>query len=178
MKAFLRYYVELPFPVGEVDRIITQLPAEWLDLAARDANIRAALLLSVPEGTDPEVGGKVCVSLSPPSLTDGVLSRSMQWLAAGHGEPLLHGELELAELGPSRTQLALTAQHRPLAPVPLAANRARSQRIAESTLKAFIDQLASYIGDMLSSQNRTIPLRQPAVVDPSAVAGHGWMAAR
>ncbi|HEY9286769.1 MAG TPA: hypothetical protein VIT43_01975 [Candidatus Dormibacteraeota bacterium] len=178
MKTFLRYYVELPFPLREVDRAIAQLPAEWLNIAARDAYVRAALMLATQTGEEVGLGAAdVSVSLAASSLVDGILSRSIRWLAAGLDQPLLHGDLELAELGPCRTQIALSAQHLSFPRVSPCTSRAGSQRIGESTLKAFVDRMASYVEDVLGSRQSAIPRNQRAVAPSASSLPHCWVAA-
>ena len=185
MKVFLRYYVELPFPAGRINDVIARLPGEWLDRAAGDANLRGLLLLGAPAFTaDPELTtADVCVSLSAPQAEGTLLRRAVEWLAVRDegSEPVLRGDLELAELGPSRTQLALSAQYRPFATAQQTADRAAAQRIAESTLKDFVDRLADYIQLILGG----IPAGpiNPAEQWPSVEqkgrsrVGRGWLAA-
>lgn len=152
MKVFLRYYVELPFPLTEVDRTITALPGELLDAAARDANLRGLLMLG-PSATSEMslIAADVCVSLSAPEAESNLLRRPLQWFAgrADLVDPVLRGDLELAELGPSRTQLAITAQYRPMADAAQSPDRTVAQRVGESTLKAFLDRLATFVQAML-----------------------------
>lgn len=153
MKAFLRYYVELPFPLTEVDRTITALPGEFLDVAAREANLRGLLMLG-PSATTREMSltaADVCVSLSAPQAESNLVRRPLQWFT-GRGDcidPVLRGDLELAELGPTRTQLAITAQYRPMGDATQFPDRTVAQRVGESTLKAFLDRLATYVQAML-----------------------------
>src|SRR5438309_7264561 len=101
MKVFLRYYVELPFPVGEIDRVIAELPGECLDIAARDANLRGLLMLGTSPTNEPDLAaGALCVSISPPDLEGTLLRRALQWLTVpgDSREPVLQGDLELAQL--------------------------------------------------------------------------------
>ena len=156
MKVFLRYYVELPFPAEKLNDVIGRMPGEWLDRAAADANLRGLLMLGVPAGTGEEdlAAGELCVFLSVPEIDAGVVRRAVEWIAVRGqaAEPVLRGDLELAELGPGRTQLALSAQYQPFKTAQQTADRAAAQRIAESTLKAFVDRLAEYIGMVLDGR--------------------------
>ena len=149
MKVFLRYYVELPFPAGKINDVIARLRGEWLDRAAGDANLRGLLLLGMPTSTvEPDLAAAdLCVSVSAPQTEGTLLRRAVEWLAV-RGDaswPVLLGDLELAELGPSRTQLALSAQYRPFITAQQTPDRAAAQRVGESTLKAFVDRLADYL---------------------------------
>ncbi len=157
MKVFLRYYVELPFPLAEIDRTIAALPGQLLDAAARDANLRGLLMLGSSATTSESslTAADVCVSLSPPQTGGSPLRRALQWCAV-RGEtvhPVLRGDLELAELGPSRTQLAITAQYQPPGEPAQSADRTVAQRVGESTLKAFLDRLGAYIQLMLGGRS-------------------------
>ena len=176
MKVFLRYYVELPFPLTEVDRTITALPGEFLDAAARDANLRGLLMLG--PATTSEVSltaGDVCVSLAAPEAESNPLRRPLQWFA-GRGDlidPVLRGDLEFAELGPSRTQLAITAQYRPVGDAAQSPDRTVAQRVGESTLKAFLDRLATYVQAMLGGMPGAVlnPAVNPAASTPVQTSG-------
>ena len=133
MKAFLRYYIELPFPAKEIDAVIVGLPGEWLDMAAQEANIRGLLMLGKAPAGDPAeaAAGELCVTVAPPEVEGTVLRRAMEWLAV-QGDSVasvLRGDLELAELGPSRTQLALSAQYRPFVRTVDQADRPTAQRV-------------------------------------------------
>jgi hypothetical protein len=166
MKVFLRYYVELPFPRTEIDRIITALPGTLLDTAARDANLRALMMLGPAASRDDAnlTPVDLCVSLTVPRLDGQLLRRELQWFVV-FGDavrPVLCGDFELAELGPSRTQLAITAQYRPPVTPDRSLDRMAAQRVGESTLKAFLDGLASCVQASLA------PKEIHLVLDPIA----------
>lgn len=149
MKAFLRYYVEIPLSAAKADEILGQLPAGWLDQAAREANLRALLLLGSP-GLETEsalAAMHLAVLLSPVESEGNLRRRTLEWfeVIGETCEPVLRGDLELAELGPARTQLALSAQYRPMLRFQEGGDRAVAVRIGESTLKAFVDRIADYV---------------------------------
>ena len=145
MKVFLRYYVELPFPAQAIDELIGRLPNEWLDRAAGDANLRGLLMLGAPTARELDLPpANVVVSLSAGQHEGSLVRRAVEWwsIRGDESEAILRGDLELAQLGPCRTQLALSAQYRPFVAAHQDADRAAAQRVAESTLKAFVDRLA------------------------------------
>lgn len=160
MTVFLRYYVDMPFPLTEVDRTIAVLPGEFLDAAAREANLRGLLMLGPPAATSDIslTAADVCVSLSAPQADSNLVRRPLQWLAGRDDliHPVLQGDLELAELGPTRTQLAINAQYQPRGDAAQFSNRRVAQRVGESTLKAFLDQLAAYVQALLGRTPGTV----------------------
>lgn len=173
MKVFLRYYAELPFPLREVERTIAGLPGECLDAAARDANLRGLLMLDTPATlSEPNLTvADVCVSLLAPQTEGAVIRRTLQWLAV-RGDAIvcvLRGDLELAELGPARTQLAISAQYRPGAVVQ-ATQRMAAQRVGESTLKAFLDRLANYV-QLILGERPAAAINRSVIPDTSIPAG-------
>ena len=183
MKAFLRYYIELPFPAKEIDAVIAGLPGEWLDVAAQEANIRGLLMLgTAPRADQAEAtAGELCVTVAPRELEGTVLRRAMKWLAVQSDSvaSVLRGDLELAELGPTRTQLTLSAQYRPFVPAVDQADGSTAQRVGESTLKAFVDQLATYIQAVLGRAPAAVTPVEPLAairVKPYEL-GRGWVAA-
>jgi len=68
----------------------------------------------------------------------------LRWTAVGaHGLfPTMDADLEIAPLGPQMTQLAVSARYTPpLGVVGRAIDRALLHRVAEATLKDFMDRL-------------------------------------
>ena len=59
--------------------------------------------------------------------------------------PRLDATVELGSLGQDRTQLAISAQFEPPPAPPRGVDRAMAQRVAEATLKDFLDQLGHAI---------------------------------
>jgi hypothetical protein len=154
VKVFLRYYVELPFAMQQIDEVIGRVPGEWLDAAAREANIRGLLLSDPvkPPYAQPDAP-HLCVVLSAGEYHPGLIRRPLQWLEVlGDAcEPVVRGDLELAELGPARTQLALSGQYRPFFTASESTDRLAVQRVGESTLKSFVDRLALYLATILGA---------------------------
>ena len=181
MKAFLRYYVELPYPVRKVDEVINGLSEEWLDRAAREANLRGLLMLDATIGQEASAAaaGPLVVLLSPAQLGDGLIRRPVQWFTQPQppSGPVLRGDLELAELGAARTQLALSAQYQPFLHSAGADERMAAQRIGESTLKAFVDRIACYVEVTLEGTTpkltRTSPTPPAAGADKPRLR-HRW----
>jgi hypothetical protein len=77
----------------------------------------------------------------------------MTWEATGSGRlfPKLEADLELAPLGPSRTQLAISARYRPpLGAVGRVVDRAALHVVAEATIKDFLDRVAERLTTSLA----------------------------
>lgn len=168
MKAFLRYYVELPFAMQQIDDVIGHIPGQWLDVAAREANVRGLLMIDSVKPAPAQLDtSHLCVLLSAAEYHPGLVRRPLQWLEVlGHSwEPVVRGDLELAELGPARTQLALSGQYRPFLTATESTDRMAVQRVGESTLKSFVDRLALYLLTILgtpASEPSSAPPRWPA----------------
>ena len=66
--------------------------------------------------------------------------------------PSLEGDLEVAALGPDRTQLAMSARYRPpLGGVGRAIDRTLLHRVAEATVKDFVHRVRQAILDRLQT---------------------------
>jgi hypothetical protein len=110
-------------------------------------------MLRNPRSEDLEAPAEqIGVVVSPSPSADRAICRSITWIAScgEHSRPILRGDMELADLGPARTQLALSAQYQPFTHHASAEERMGAQRIGESTLKAFVDRLADYVAALLN----------------------------
>ena len=77
----------------------------------------------------------------------------MRWRATGAAGlfPSLEADLEIGTLGPGRTQVAISARYTPpLGAVGKAIDRAVLFRIAEATLKDFLDNVATALTERAS----------------------------
>jgi hypothetical protein len=152
---FVRYYVDLPFPIEVLERAVERAPASWMPGLVRDAESRGAgLLAEVGFGPDQRrVNKAVEVELGPTVRAGSKTLLPMSWKASGSGRlfPVLEADLEFASLGPSRTQLAISARYRPpLGPVGRAVDRAALHLVAEATVKDFLDRVAERLTGALA----------------------------
>ena len=121
---FVRYYLALPLPAGQVEQILVRAPCGWLAAIAATAQERGHGLLSelgverpgarVGPVAGPGPGG---FRLGDPVHLASMTSLPLAWEPAG----LLAGldaVLELGALGPARTQLAISARYQPPRPPP------------------------------------------------------------
>jgi hypothetical protein len=163
---FLRYFTELPLPVEAVEQALLPATGRWLPGLAEQAGSRGEQLLA-------EVGiglagrglrKRVQVKLGPvvhyPSRT--TLAMTWQPTSAQTLLPVLEAELEIGTLGVHRTQLALNASYRPpLGTVGRVIDRALLHRVAEATVKDFLDQVGEAIRGITDQQRRAADSARP-----------------
>ena len=156
---FVRYFVELSLPFPEVEEGLLRSPLEWVPGLAREAHARGEVLLAEvgfgPPGRRIERG--VEIKLGRPQRLGSKTVVPMSWRPTWPGAlfPVLEADLELAPLGPARTQLGMSALYRhPLGQLGRAIDRALLHRVAEATLKDFLDRAAEVLEQLLGSAAR------------------------
>ena len=146
---FARYFVELPIPAEEVERALSHDPRLWLPGLAERANHEGDLLLAeVGFGEAVRIKRTVVVKLGGPVHSGSKTVFPLRWAASGPGGlfPELDADLEVASLRPGRTQLAMSARYvPPFGTVGRVIDRAVLSRVAEATLKDFLDRVADTI---------------------------------
>jgi hypothetical protein len=144
---FARYFVELPIEPYLVERVLTDASAKWLRGLAREANHRGdTLLADVGFGVHVRIARQVVVELGAALHVSGKTVLPLRWTpTSGPGLfPALDADLELAPIAPNRTQLAMSARYAPpLGPIGQAIDRAVLYRVAEATLKDFLDRVGA-----------------------------------
>lgn len=144
-RVFARYYTELPIDPKRVERALTQAPDTWLRGLASEANHRGdSLLAEIGFGDRIRVARQVALELGEPVHTAGKVVLPLRWTPTDAPGlfPALEADLELAPLPPDRTQLAMSARYvPPLGPLGKAIDRAILYRVAEATLKDFLDRV-------------------------------------
>lgn len=145
---FLRTYVELELPIAEVEQALLRTPAEWIPGLASSAEEHGDQLLA--EVGFPvsrlQVSKRVGVELGPPVRTPGRTWLPLTWRATGPRGifPTLEAELEVAALGPHLTQLGLSARYKPpFGLVGESLDRALLHRVAEATIRDFVERVAA-----------------------------------
>jgi hypothetical protein len=145
---FVRYYMELDLPFEDVETRLLATPDRWVPGILREAEDRGGLLLAevgFPLGGERRVAKQVEISLGEPYRSSSKTALPITWTATGSGSlfPSMEADLEIAGLGASRTQLAISARYRPpLGAVGRALDRALMHRVAEATIKDFLDHVA------------------------------------
>ena len=153
---FIRYYIELPLPVSVVEQALVGSPARWLSAVAGEAQARGDGLLG-EVGVGPlgvRLRRQVRIRLGEPVRFSPMTSLPLTWEPVGLEGllPRLDANLELGSLGGDRTQLAMSARYRPpLGAVGQAADRVLLHRVAEATVKDFLDRLGQAITDQAMS---------------------------
>ena len=145
---FARYFVEIAMAPAQVEAALLNDPQSWLPGLATDANERGDdLLAEVGFGDKLRVRRQVRVFLGEPVRAATKTVVPLRWIAAGQiGAtglfPEMDADLEIAPLGPGRCQLAISARYvPPLGVVGRALDRAVLFRVAEATLKRFLDRV-------------------------------------
>ena len=158
---FVRYFVELPFRSEDVERVLRRDPESWLPTLARHANARGERLLAqVGTGGGTQIRRTVEVVVgSPVALTSKVVL-PVAWRPT-HGTgllPSMDADLELASLGDGACQLAMSARYEPpLRGLGKALDQALLHRIAEATVKDFLDRT----GELIRRDMRIIAAAEP-----------------
>ena len=146
---FARYFVEVPISPEEVERALARDPSAWLPGLAEGANHRGDLLLAeVGFGEHIRIKRTVTLELGEAVRSGAKTVLRLRWTATGVSGlfPSLDADLEVAPIRPGRTQLAMSARYvPPFGAIGRAIDRAVLSRVAEATLKDFLDGVAETI---------------------------------
>jgi hypothetical protein len=142
---FVRYYLELALPFEGVEKTLLSAPQDWVPGLAEDAEARGQVLLAEvgfgPVGL--RLDKRVAIELGEPFRLASKSVLPMAWRATGPHSvfPSLEADIEVAPLGESRTQLSVSARYRPpLGPIGRVIDRTLLHRVAEATIKDFVDR--------------------------------------
>jgi hypothetical protein len=146
---FARYFVELPIRQGAVERALSRDPSTWISHLAEHANRRGdALLAEVGFGQEIRIARTVEITFGASVEAGGKAIFPFRWSASGLAGlfPALDADLEVAPLGAESTQLAISARYvPPLGKVGRLIDRAVLSRVAEATVKDFLDRVAAAV---------------------------------
>jgi hypothetical protein len=147
---FIRYYLDLPVPAGAAEKALLDTPAGWLSSMAGTAQRRGDDLLT-EVGVGPlgaRLSRLVSIQLGEPVRFPSMTSLPLTWEPVGLDGllPRLDANLELGAIGEARTQLAISARYRPpLGAVGRTVDRVLLHRVAEATVKDFLDRVGKAI---------------------------------
>src|SRR5262245_47322541 len=148
---FARYFVEIPLARARVEAALSEHPRRWLPGLANAAHRRGdELLAEVGFGEAIRIEREVRVEIGPPHRSESKTVFPLSWEAADRPGlfPSLDAELEVAPLGAERTQLAMNARYvPPFRAIGRALDRAILSRVAEATLKDFLDHVAVAVSE-------------------------------
>jgi hypothetical protein len=147
---FVRYYLELPIAFDDVEASVLETPGTWVPGMLEAAEDRGERLLAeVGFAVDARrIDKEVEISLGQPYRLSRKALLPMSWRATGPERlfPQLDADLEIAPLGPQRTQLSISARYRPpLGTLGRALDRAMLHRVAEATIKDFLDRVGERV---------------------------------
>jgi hypothetical protein len=154
---FIRYYLDLAVPFETVERALLDGPATWVPGIARDAQAGGERLLA-EVGFDVDatrrLDKEVEIEIGQPYVIPSKTMLPMAWTAVGAERifPQMEADIEIAALGADRTQLSISARYRPpLGPVGRALDKALLHRVAEATVKDFLDRVGEGISARVSA---------------------------
>ena len=161
---FARYYLELPLPAEDVERAVLADPGAWVPGIARQASARGeALLAEVGFGDGLRIGKQVSLEFGAPIRMPSKTVLPIQWRAAA-GEslfPALDADLEVAPLGSHATQLSMSARYvPPMGALGRAIDKALLHRVAEATIKDFLDRVAETLMTLTATSEAETPGRR------------------
>ncbi|MFM8944984.1 MAG: hypothetical protein ACKOI0_07120 [Actinomycetota bacterium] len=149
---FVRYYLDLALPFGSVEAAVLRDAAVGLPSVAAAADEQGdRLLAEVGFGDGHRIEKRIELHVGEPAHLRGTTLLPMTWKATGTDSvfPALEADLELAPMGPDRTQVSISARYRPpLGGLGRALDRALLHRVAEATIKDFLDR----VGDRLAHE--------------------------
>jgi hypothetical protein len=143
---FVRSFVDVPIPFERLEAALLAHPADWLPTVLRDAEDRGQRLLAEVgfEVDTRRVDKEVEIQVAAPYRSETKTVLPITWRATGPERlfPQLDADLEIARMG-ARTQVSLSGRYRPpLGVVGRAIDRTLLHRVAEATVKDFVDRVA------------------------------------
>ena len=153
---FARYFIELPTNASEIEAALAIEPATFLQPIAKTATQRGdRLLADVGFGDTLRVERSVEIEIGAAVRTRSKTLIPFSWRATGSMAglfPTMDGDLEIAPLDTAVTQLAISARYAPpLGVVGKMLDRAVLHRVAEATVKDFLDHLGGILLSLTSA---------------------------
>lgn len=153
---FIRYEREVPLPMADVEHGLDDLRSHlgsWADVAYREGEeLRAKV---GPGGGS--LAKEVRLEIGTAEIHRSGLVYPLNWSATGAELlfPRLYAELTISHVGPDTTRIAIDGTYQPpLGHVGKVVDRVLLRRVAESTVKAWVDRLAQALMAEHSSAER------------------------
>ena len=144
---FVSYRTQVPISMAEVEHRLDDVRAHlgsWADVAYRDGEeLRARV--------GPNRGSlakEVRLEIGIAEIHRAGLVYPIRWSATGAGVlfPVLNADLKLAHVGSDQTTISLEGTYEPpLGPLGRAVDRIMLRKVADATIKAWVDRLAEGI---------------------------------
>jgi hypothetical protein len=149
-RMFVRYYLDLPVAFEDAEASLLDDPGTWVPGMLEAAEDRGERLLAeVGFALDTRrIDKEIEIALGEPYRLRSKTLLPMTWRATAPERlfPQLDADLEVAALGPRRAQLSISARYRPpLGPFGRALDRAMLHRVAEATIKDFLDRVGERV---------------------------------
>jgi hypothetical protein len=144
---FLHYETELSLPLPEVQRGLDSVRSElrtMADVAYREGE---ELRARVGPGAG-KIAKEVRLEIGPPEIHRSGLVYPVSWSAVGSETlfPRLNADLIVSHIGPDQTRIIMDGTYQPpLGPLGKVVDRVLLRRVAESTVKTWVDRLADSI---------------------------------
>jgi hypothetical protein len=149
---FIYYFAQLGRPFDKVEDRVCRLLRDltgWADAAYRDGEeIRARVGIGGKRGV---IAKTVTLDVGRPVRTPHQTTIPLSWRATGAPGlfPQMNADLTVARLGPDMTQIGFSGSYEPPGgPVGQAIDGALLHRIAESSVKGFVDRIAEAAGNV------------------------------
>jgi hypothetical protein len=146
---FVRYFMDLDVPFEEAEAALLADPASWLPGLAEESDEQGVhRLTSVGFGMGVHLRKRVEVEVEPPLCVPGRTVVPLRWSTGAEHSPLpsMEGDLELAPFGPGASHLAMSGRYTPpYGSVGDALDRALLHRVAEATVRDFVQRVAERI---------------------------------
>ena len=170
----VRYYLELDRSAYAVEAVLGQDPQAWLPEIAGDSNQRGLDIVRVGLNIGPyRLDREVSLVASGPRWIGETWVLPIAWAPTRANAllPSLEGDLEVSQLAGDRSQLAISASYRaPLGWLGVLTDQALMRRVAEATVKDFLDHVAARIEADLRDEGALTAPEGPALLATSGPA--------
>lgn len=148
---FVYYFAQLHQPFEKAEERVNCLLRDltgWADAAYRDGEeLRARV---GPGGKHPIIAKTVTLDVGRPVRSPNQTTIPLSWRATGAPGlfPVMNADLIIARLGPDMAQLGFSGSYEaPGGTIGQAIDQALLHRIAESSVKTFVDRIAEAVGN-------------------------------